>query len=245
MESAFNRLVGLVQRRYDSMFPEASRCRTRCAPQRLSHTFGRGDPAFALVATQPSGLTALSTMDLSRIAEAYIGGALDVDGDLRRALVLRTAFADRHPIAFLLALRAALSLREGKSRRRWIAEHYDYPPEFWRSFLDERHRAYSHGILRAGRRTTADAITRKLTSRSRPWARSPETACSTSEAVGIDDAARWPARRTPSPQSDHLAQRRALHARVDCDERLPCTVLYEHSWITPGDGRTMASSISA
>ena len=102
MESAFNRLVGLIQRRYGSIFPAGQEVPfTLRTTSGLSHTFGHGEPTFALVATRSSGLTALSTMDISRIAEAYVGGALDVDGDLKRAFILRTAFADPHPIDIL------------------------------------------------------------------------------------------------------------------------------------------------
>lgn len=163
MESTFNRLVRLIQRRYDSMFPAGQEVpfalRTSSG---LSYTFGRGEPAFALVATTPSGIAALSTMDLSRIAEAYVGGALEVDGDLRRALLLRTAFPDRHPFAYLWRFLRPVLFGQLKSDAHFIAQHYDYPAEFFASFLDERHRCYSHGFFERDDEPLADAMTRKL-----------------------------------------------------------------------------------
>lgn len=163
MESTFNRLVGLIQRRYDSMFPAGQAVPfTLRTSSGLSYTFGHGEPAFAVVATTPSGIAALSTMDLSRIAEAYVGGALDVDGDLRRALVLRTAFPDRHPLSYLWRFLRPLLFGQVRSDARFIAAHYDYPAEFFTSFLDERHRCYSHGFFERDDEPLADAMTRKL-----------------------------------------------------------------------------------
>jgi cyclopropane-fatty-acyl-phospholipid synthase len=163
MERTFNRIVRLIRRRYDSMFPHGHAVpfalRTTSG---LSHTFGRGEPAFALVVTTTSGISALSPLDLSRIAEAYVRGALEVEGDLRRALVLRTAFPDRHPVAYLWRFLQPLLFGQVRSDARYIAAHYDLPPEFWMTFLDGRHRCYSHGFFERDDEPLADAMTRKL-----------------------------------------------------------------------------------
>ena len=229
MDSTFNRLVRLIQRRYDSMFPAGHEVPfTVRTSSGLSHTFGRGEPAFALVATTPSGIVALSTMDLSRIAEAYVGGSLEVDGDLRRALVLRTAFPDRHPIAFLWRFLQPLLFGQVKSDAGWIAKHYDQPPEFWATFLDERHRCYSHGFFEHDDEPLADAITRKL-----DFALDAVDAKPGDRVLDIGGG--WGSmtehggRRgvhvtslTISQPSEHYV--RELIAR----EQLPCTVLLEH-----------------
>jgi len=163
MESAFNRLVELLKRRYSSIVPHghdvAFALRTSTG---LSHTFGHGEPAFVLVVTRENGVAALSSMDLTRIAEAYIGGDLEIDGDLRRALLLRTAFSDRHPIAFLWRFVQPLLFGQVNRDVRWIARHYDYPAAFFLSFLDERHRCYSQGIFADDEEPLEVAMTRKL-----------------------------------------------------------------------------------
>ena len=163
MDLAFNRLVAILQRRYQSFFsparavPFALRTSTG-----LSYTFGDGEPAFAIVAVRENGVAALRTLDLSRIAEAYVRGDLEIDGDLRRALMLRTAFADRHPIAFLWRFIQPLLFGQVRSDAKWISRHYDFPAEFYLCFLDDRHRCYSQGIFARDDEPLADAMTRKL-----------------------------------------------------------------------------------
>ena len=229
MESAFNRLVRLLQRRYDSMFPEGEEVpfalRTTSG---LSHTFGRGEPNFALVATRSSGLSALSTMDLSRIAEAYVGGALDVDGDMRRAFVLRTAFSDPHPIDILWRFVQPLVFGQTKSDVRWIPKHYDYPPEFWATFLDERHRCYSHGFFERDDEPLEDAITRKL-----DYALDAVNAKAGDRILDIGGG--WGAmtghggRRGVQITSLTISRpsEQYIQGLID-DGGLPCTVLFEH-----------------
>lgn len=229
METRFYRLVRLIQRRYDAMFPSGDEVPfTLRTSTGLSHTFGRGEPAFALVATDTRGIAALSTMDLSRIAEAYVGGALDVDGDLRRALVLRTAFPDRHPFAFIWRFLQPLLFGQVRSDARWIARHYDFPPAFWTSFLDERHRCYSHGFFERDDEPLADAITRKL-----------DYAL---DAIGakpgdrvLDIGGGWGAmtehggRRDVRITSLTISEESERYLReLIAGEQLPCTVLREH-----------------
>lgn len=229
MESAFNRLVRLIQRRYDSMFPAGREVpfalRTSSG---LSATFGRGEPAFALVATRATGIAALGSMDLSRIAEAYMCGALEIDGDLRRALVLRTSFPDRHPIAFLWRFVQPLLFGQVKSDTRWIAKHYDLPSEFWMTFLDDRHRCYSHGFFERDDEPLADAITRKL-----------DFALDAIDAKPgdrvLDIGGGWGAmtehagRRGVHVTSLTISQASEQYLReLIARESLPCTVLLEH-----------------
>jgi cyclopropane-fatty-acyl-phospholipid synthase len=229
METRFYRLVRLIQRRYDAMFPSGDEVPfTLRTSTGLSHTFGRGEPAFALVATDRRGIAALSTMDLSRIAEAYVGGALDVDGDLRRALVLRTAFPDRHPFAFIWRFLQPLLFGQVRSDARWIARHYDFPPAFWTSFLDERHRCYSHGFFERDDEPLADAITRKL-----------DYALDAIEAKPgdrvLDIGGGWGAMTEHGGQRDvritslTISEESERYLReLIATEQLPCAVLREH-----------------
>ena len=163
METAFSRVVRLVDGQYRSMFPAGREIpfalRTTTG---LRHTFRRDDPAFELIVPRPSGMAAIATMDLSRIAEAYVGGALDLEGDVKSALLMREAFSDRHPVAFAWRFVKPFLFGKVKTDQQWIAQHYDHPPEFWRSFLDERHRGYSHAFFAHQAEPLSDAMTRKL-----------------------------------------------------------------------------------
>jgi cyclopropane-fatty-acyl-phospholipid synthase len=229
MDSSFNRLVRLLQRRYESLFPAGQAVPfTLRTSGGLSHTFGRGEPAFALVATRSSGIAALSTMDLSRIAEAYVRGALEVEGELRRALVLRTAFPDRHPIAFLWRFVRPLLFGQVGSDTRWIARHYDHPPEFWTSFLDARHRCYSHGFFERDDEPLADAMTRKLDfALDAIGAKPGDRVLDIGGGWGAmtEHAGRRGVRVTSLTIS--RASERYLQELI-ARERLPCTVRFEH-----------------
>jgi cyclopropane-fatty-acyl-phospholipid synthase len=163
METAFRRMAELLERRYHTFFPPGQEVPFALRTANgAGHTFGSGPPAFAIVVNSPGGLAALSTLDASRVAEAYMTGDLDVDGDLMSALVLRTFFTDRHPLQFLWRFARPLLFGQVRSDREWIAEHYDYPAEFYLLFLDRRHRCYSHGVFASDDEPLDDAITRKL-----------------------------------------------------------------------------------
>src|SRR5262249_37405873 len=51
-------------------------------PGRPLRRVGRGETAFRLTAHNQQGLSALASLDERRIGEAYLDGALDLDGDL-------------------------------------------------------------------------------------------------------------------------------------------------------------------
>jgi len=163
METAFRRMTSLLERQYHAFSPAG-----RAVPfalrtdTGLSHTFGNGAPVFAIIARNSSGIAALTTLDSSRIAEAYMRGDIDVDGDLMSVLSLRTMFSERHPFQFLWRFLQPLLFGRVQSDRKWISEHYDYPAEFYLCFLDRRHRCYSQAIFERDDEPIEDAMTRKL-----------------------------------------------------------------------------------
>jgi hypothetical protein len=82
-------------------------------PGRPPRRVGRGEIAFRLTAHDDQGLAALASLDECRIGEAYLDGALDLEGDLTAALSLRGELTDRHITA---ATRAVATLTTGPSR---------------------------------------------------------------------------------------------------------------------------------
>jgi cyclopropane-fatty-acyl-phospholipid synthase len=93
-----------------------------------------------------AALGALRRGDVTALAEAYVAGAVDVEGDWM-ALLPVTRLGRRDPgVLARLAFRLALRL-PGRTRRnaRAIAFHYDRPPEFFLPWLG-RWRSYSHGF---------------------------------------------------------------------------------------------------
>jgi cyclopropane-fatty-acyl-phospholipid synthase len=135
---------------------------TLTLPDGATHRFGAGEPAFAVIARGRPGVAALASLDETRVAEAYMAGSLDFEGDLLALLALRPLLSDRHPLQALW-FKAIHPLVFGQvaSDAKWIAEHYDEDPDFYGLFLD-RERCYSHGLFAADDEPLDDAIRRKL-----------------------------------------------------------------------------------
>lgn len=108
------------------------------------------------------GLAALARGDHLGLAEAYLQGHVDVEGDWSRVIPVTDVIAlDESPWQ-RLRLGLDLLLR-GRKRvnRESIAFHYDRPPEFFLPWF-ERWRSYSHGLWETPRDDHADAQARKL-----------------------------------------------------------------------------------
>ena len=106
-------------------------------PGRPLRRIGRGEIAFRLTAQNHQGLAALTSLDERRIGEAYLDGALDLDGDLTAALSLRSELTDRHPLyRFWSTYGQRWLFGQAKCDRKWIREHYDADPDFYLLFLD-------------------------------------------------------------------------------------------------------------
>ena len=113
-------------------------------------TIGDGEPAFAVAAASERGRRALAALDELAVAEAYMDGDLDLEGDLLAALKARPVLADRHPLKYLWATHVEPLLRgQAASDKRWIGSHYDVDPQFFVLWLDGKLRGYSHGFFAA------------------------------------------------------------------------------------------------
>lgn len=160
---ALDRLTGLVQRKYGSFFPPGREIpfeiRGNGHPPRR---FGSGEPEFAIVVNDRDGLAALASMDKTAVAEAYLSGSIDVEGDLTRLLAIRSIFNDRHPVRFVWRFAQPFIFGQVSRDKRWIAHHYDHEEDFYLSFLDRRHRCYSQGVFAHDGEPLEDAMTRKL-----------------------------------------------------------------------------------
>ena len=163
MNPTFERVVQKFGDRYSRYFNGSSRAGFALrAPDGAGHTFGNGHPAFTLAAEDDRGLEALDSLDQLVIAESYLRGHIDVEGDFEALLTHRNFFPDLHP-----ALRAWRFIKprisgQVKSDQGWISHHYDIDADFFLAFLDARHRCYSHGIFEHDDESLEVAITRKL-----------------------------------------------------------------------------------
>ncbi len=79
-------------------------------------SFGNGAPVFTLVIRDKRAAAALASADKLAVADAYVDGTLDVEGDFERAFEIRQTLSDRHPLRyawrFLRPSRRVMSRRD-------------------------------------------------------------------------------------------------------------------------------------
>jgi cyclopropane-fatty-acyl-phospholipid synthase len=138
-------------------------------PDRTAHLIGDkaigdgGEPAFTVRIVTDKGLAAMAAFDELRVAEAYMDGDLDIEGDLLTALKLRPVLGDPHPLKYLFStyVEPLLFGQVGRDKK-WIKSHYDVDPNFFLLWLDSKLRAYSHGFFEADDESLEAGMERKF-----------------------------------------------------------------------------------
>jgi len=131
-------------------------------PDSVPITIGTGASAARVIFHRPGAVRTLLRGDHLALAEAYLQGEIDVEGDLRQALFVtdHLDFDRRSRIREVLVwLRLALDRR--RFTRRSIAHHYDRPAEFFLRWLDPS-RSYTHGFYASPDEDLSRAQKRKL-----------------------------------------------------------------------------------
>jgi cyclopropane-fatty-acyl-phospholipid synthase len=157
--SAASALPEALRRRYLEQAP-AIRARGFEPPSfelrlldRTSHTIGSGGdrgaaPAFSVRVASAKGQAALAAFDELAIAEAYMDGDLDLEGDLLTALKCRPLLGDPHPFKYLFSTYVQpLVFGQVGRDKKWIKNHYDVDAQFFLLWLDSKIRGYSHGFF--------------------------------------------------------------------------------------------------
>jgi cyclopropane-fatty-acyl-phospholipid synthase len=102
-------------------------------------------------------------LDERAIAEAYMDGEFDVEGDMLRAFDIRSRLIDRVPAGQFLRIWLGHFFRPRTSvNRRAIDFHYSLGDDFYLSFLDTRYRIYTHGIYHRDDETLEEAMEHKM-----------------------------------------------------------------------------------
>lgn len=158
-------LVKTLSQRYAALlaqgFPENS-FELRL-PDHSSHLIGKRKPSFTIKIVNERGLRAVSSFDEISIAEAYMNGEVDIEGEMLKALKCRAMFTDNHPLHYLWVTYFAAFLLGQKSRdENWIKSHYDIDPEFFVLWLDKKIRGYSHGFFESDDESLEIGMERKF-----------------------------------------------------------------------------------
>jgi len=135
---------------------------TVVAPDGGALAVGRAPERARVVIKTRAALTALERGEQLAVAEAYLQGAIDVEGDFREVL----SVTDHLDMGGVSRWREALTwLRYVLDRRRFDAEsvsaHYDRPADFFTAWLDPS-RSYTHGFYASEGDDIAVAQRRKL-----------------------------------------------------------------------------------
>ena len=126
-----------------------------------SVVIGTGDPALEITVRTAAGRRALQSLDELAIAEAYMAGDLDLEGDLVRALELRVLVRDGRILLRAWSVLEPLLLGRLRHNRSAIAKHYDLA-NVQLLGIDERFNTYTPGIYNTPDEPLEPAAERKL-----------------------------------------------------------------------------------
>lgn len=121
---------------------------------------GDGEPQFDLHIHNDRGLRALRSLEELRIADAYVGGDIDLEGDVIKAMWLRDALDDRNVWLKLWRRLQPLLVGREKLNPAWIAKHYDLK-NIQLFCTDDDYHAYTPGIYLTGEETLEESSHRK------------------------------------------------------------------------------------
>lgn len=131
-------------------------------PDGRMERFGRGTPTFKLLIRNERGLRAVTTLDQGHIADSYLAGDLDLEGDPVKPFELRDSMQDSHWFTQAWRYVQPLIFGQVKTNKQAIRSHYDIDSEFFLAFLDPRTPAYTQGVYERADETLDVATTRKF-----------------------------------------------------------------------------------
>ena len=131
-------------------------------PDGALQRFGKGTPTFRLTIKNRNGMRAVTSLDEGRIADAYLAGDLDLDGDMEKPFTLRGEMKDFHLWTEAWRYIQPLLFGQVKTNKQAISSHYDIDSSFFLAFLDPRKPAYTQGVYERDDETLDVATTRKF-----------------------------------------------------------------------------------
>ena len=131
-------------------------------PDGEMRNIGRGKPEFHVWLRNERALRALRTLDETEIAEAYLHGDIDLDGDMLKPFALRAKLDDRHTIVTAWRYIQPLLFGQIYTNQRAIVSHYDAHTKLFLSFLDPVVPAYTQGVYAYDEEPLAKALERKF-----------------------------------------------------------------------------------
>jgi cyclopropane-fatty-acyl-phospholipid synthase len=123
---------------------------------------GQGKPEFHVGLRNDRALRALRTLDEADIAEAYLHGDIDIEGDMLKPFALRASLDDSHPLVAAWRFIQPLLFGQVYTNKQAISSHYNADPKLFLSFLDPGFPAYSQGVYAHDDEPLSKALERKF-----------------------------------------------------------------------------------
>ncbi|HEX2135945.1 MAG TPA: hypothetical protein VHG30_08570 [Microvirga sp.] len=95
---------------------------------------GDGEPVFRATLRNDRAVKAVRSLDEGNLAEAYMRGDIDLDGDMLEPFALRASLHDRHFVTNAWRFLQPLLFGQVYTNKRAIASHYDVDPRLFLSF---------------------------------------------------------------------------------------------------------------
>jgi cyclopropane-fatty-acyl-phospholipid synthase len=130
-------------------------------PNGQTEKIGTGEPIFEVVVTNDAGLAAAASFSELAVAEAYMNGDIDFNGDFFQVMELRQLVNDRSWALTAWAQVSPLLLGRKRLNPRWIAKHYD-SKNVQTVGLDQDYFVYTPGIYLDDDDTLEEGSARKL-----------------------------------------------------------------------------------
>jgi cyclopropane-fatty-acyl-phospholipid synthase len=105
-------------------------------PDGEKRSVGQGNAEFHVGLRNARALRALRTLDEGDIAEAYLHGDIDIEGDMLKPFALRASLDDRHPLVAAWRFIEPLLFGQVYTNKQAISSHYNADPKLFLSFLD-------------------------------------------------------------------------------------------------------------
>jgi cyclopropane-fatty-acyl-phospholipid synthase len=124
--------------------------------------FGQGAATFRIHLKNAKAVRAFNSIDEGRIADAYLEGDFDIDGDLLSPFKMRPFMRDVHLLTIAWRFLEPLLFGQVRANRRAIASHYEIDPDFFLSFLDPVTPCYTQGVYHNDDESLTTATVRKF-----------------------------------------------------------------------------------
>lgn len=126
-----------------------------------SITIGREKPEFKIIIKNKNGLRAIKSLNELKVAEAYIKGDLDLEGDFIKALSIRNTLADRNTWIKVWRRLAPMIFGRVRLNPKWVAKHYDLN-NIQLILIDKKYNTYTPGIYESDNDSLEEGAERKL-----------------------------------------------------------------------------------